>query len=78
MTNITELRAASDAAFARFEEVSSKHYLNGAWGAYKAYDERKDAVPIEVIEAMYNFRNAMQAYSMARDGDKGLLGGRGA
>jgi hypothetical protein len=78
MTNLTALKDASDAAYARFEEVSSKHYLDGVWGAYRAYDAHKDTVPIEVIEAMYNFRNAIQAYYMARDGDKGFLGGRGA
>lgn len=77
MTNLAALRAASDAAFARFNEVSSKYYQDGSWGAYKAYDEDKDAVPVEVIEAMNNLSNALHVYYRARDGEKGFLGSRG-
>lgn len=73
MTNLTALRDASDAAYARLNEVSSKHYPDGAWGAYKAHDENKDAVPVEVIAAMVDFNNATHVYYRARDGEKGFF-----
>lgn len=69
MTSLTELRAASDAAYARFEEISRRHYPDGAWGAYKAYDAHDEDIPIEVIAAMIDFNNAIHVYYRSRDGE---------
>lgn len=76
MTSLSELKAISDAAEKTFDEACRKHYVDGRWGAYRAF-ECDQEVPKEVENAMNEAHTALHAFYRKRDGEKGFLGGRG-
>jgi hypothetical protein len=74
--NLASVRAAADKADKAFDDACRPHYVDGRWGAYRAI-ECNHEVPRSVIAAMNEAHSAIQAFYIARDGDRGFLGSRG-
>lgn len=72
--NLQALKDAADAASQAFDTACRPHYCDGRWGAYRAY-ERGDAVPASVEAALNEYHAATHAFYLARDGERGFLGG---
>ena len=72
--NLQTLKHAADAASGAFDAACRPHYCDGRWGAYRAY-ERGNNVPASVEAAMNEYHAATHAFYLARDGERGFLGG---
>lgn len=76
---MSELTARMDkmvAANTAFEKECERYYTNGKWGFYHASD-RGEETPVDVQRAYTAALEATRAFYLARDGEKGFLGGRG-
>ncbi len=75
--DLPALKAAADAAGAAFDEACRPHYCDGRWGYYRAMECGHD-VPPELHARCDEYLKATHAFYLARDGELGFLGSRGA
>lgn len=73
---LASMRAEIDALDSAFEAECLKHWRNGKWGAYQAWE--KDLPVPEAVATLHDaYIAALHAFYGARDGESGFLGSRG-
>lgn len=77
MPDLNRLKAAADTAEKAFDDACRPYYADGRWGAYRAV-ECGQTVPPKVWAALDAYHAATHAFYLARDGERGFLGSRGA
>jgi hypothetical protein len=77
MTTLSQLKAEADKASDVFEAACLRHYSNGKWGYYRAFDDKR-AIPAGLDDLRDTAVRTLHAFYSARDGERGFLGSRGA
>lgn len=73
---LTELNEAANHAEAEFDTACRSAGYGDRWAAYRA-DMRGAVWPFALIEADKAYTQALHAFYLARDGERGVLGSRG-
>ncbi len=75
-SDLQSLRAAADAASDAFDRACRPYYVNRR-DYYLACERDPGSCPASVHAACDAYLEATHAFYLARDGEKGFLGGRG-